>query len=817
MNEENHNLPVPEDFIPQTPRKERFSFLKAKRRAFKQKYPKLFLAMRIGFWSGLTLFLLIVGFAMSIYFGAFGKLPTQSELKEIKASVASEVYSADGKVIGKFYLENRIFVALEEMSPHLVHALVATEDERFFKHKGVDFRSIGRVLFKTILLRKHTGGGSTISQQLAKNIYKRKEKGFLSMPVTKFKEIFISWRLEKVYSKDELLELYLNTVPFGNRLFGIEVASKGYFGKSAKNLKLEEAAVLIGMLKGTGMYNPISHPKRSIKRRNTVLNQMAKNGYLSDEELSSIKNKKLETHFQKEGSNEGSATYFRERIRRDVKAILKQFKKTDGSDYNLYTDGLKIYTTIDSKIQKYAEKAVESHVSKLQNLFDRHWRKRKKPWTKNKAILPFMKQSDRYQIQKTNGLTDEQIFESFLNKEHMRVFTWKGLRDTMMTPKDSVAHYLSFLNAGLLALDVKTGAVKAWVGGVDFHHFKYDHVKAKRQVGSTFKPFVYAAALRAGRHPCEFISNDSLSIRDEDKYWTPNNAEGHYGGYYSMSGALAHSVNVAAVRMVMEAGIAPVISLAQMNGFKSVIPKVPSIALGSMNGSLEEMVTMYTTMAGRGQVKEPFYLTRIETADGEEIVQFSQKKNFAQGLQYSTAAMLTNMLEMAVDSGTARRLYTRYHLPKGIAGKTGTTQGQSDGWFIGYTPGLAMGVWVGGEIPSVRFRSLSLGQGANTALPIWGITMSQIVKNKRLKKYHPRAFPRLSDSLAQMLDCPAFVESLIIEEPEIEINRDDEGILDKVLREHRERVKKRKAKKKKRKKKSKKKKPKWWERVFGKH
>lgn len=779
----------------------------------KQRFPIAFKLIKIFLWSFGLLVLLLVGFIGSVYFGAFGDLPTKIELKSINTRVASEVFSADGKILGKFYLENRVFVDIDSISDHVVHALVATEDERFFKHKGTDFRSLGRVLFKTILLRQKTGGGSTISQQLAKNIFKRKTYGFWTVPVTKTKEIFISRRLEKTYSKEELLELYLNTVPFGNRIFGIEVAANRYFDKSASQLPIEEAAMLVGMLKGTGYYNPISHPKRALKRRNVVLRQLAKSGYLTPEELKTFSKKKLITHYQKEGSNEGAATYFRERVRRDVAALLKQFKKEDGTPYNLYTDGLKIYTTIDSRIQQYAENAVKDYLQKLQKVFDRHWRKRKKPWAKAKTIEPFIRQSNRYQVLKKQQVPKEEIYATFLDPVNMQLFTWQGTQDTLLSPKDSIVHYLSLLNTGVFAVDIHSGAVKAWVGGIDFHHLKYDHVKAKRQVGSTFKPIVYAAALKAGHTPCEYISNDSLTIPDENGYWTPNNAEGKYGGYYSMSGALAHSVNVAAVRMVMEAGIAPVISLAQINGFKSVIPKVPSIALGSMSGSLEEMVSLYATFARKGQVKDPFYLTRIETADGEVIVQFDEKKNFVQGISPDNSAIMTNMLQMVVDSGTARRLYTRYHLPKGIAGKTGTTQNQADGWFIGYTPNLAMGVWVGGESPIVRFRSLSLGQGANTALPIWGKTMQQIVKNKRLKKYHPKSFPLLSDSLAQLLNCPSFVETLIVKEEDVPLTLDEEGILDRVMRERRERIKRKQS----RRHTEPIRKKKWWKRLFRKN
>ncbi len=784
--------------------------------SFRKKFPVGFKVMRIGLWIFLFCVLALVGFGASVYFGAFGKLPTKEDLRKINTRVASEVYSADGKIIGKFYLENRIFVDIDSISPHVIHALVATEDERFFKHKGVDFRSLTRVLFKTIILGKNTGGGSTISQQLVKNIFKRQEHGLVTMPVTKLKEIFISRRIEKIYSKDELLELYLNTVPFGNRIFGIEVASNRYFDKHAAALQTEEAALLVGMLKGTGAYSPINHPKKALKRRNTVLNQLERNGYLTLEQRDKLQKLPINLKYHKEGSNEGVATYFRERVRRDVDALLKQFEKDDGSPYNLYTDGLKIYTTIDSRIQAYAEKAVNQHMSHLQKLFDKHWKKRRKPWKKANSIQPFIKQSERFKKLQAQGVPIKKIYESFLDERHMQIFTWKGMRDTIISPKDSVAHYLSLLNTGVLALDVQTGAVKAWVGGIDFHHLKYDHVKAKRQVGSTFKPIVYAAALRAGHKPCEYISNDSLSmLNDNNKIWSPNNAEGHYGGYYSMAGALAHSVNVAAVRMIMEAGVAPVISLAQINGFNSVIPKVPSIALGSMNGSLEEMVTLYSTFARKGQVKEPFFLTKIEDADGEVLVEFDQKKNFVQGMSPDIAAIMTNMLEMVVDSGTARRLHTRYKLPQGIAGKTGTTQGQSDGWFIGYTPRLAMGVWVGGEIPSVRFRSLHLGQGANTALPIWALTMQQIVKDKRLRKYRPKPFPILSDSLAQTLNCPSYVESLIIEEPEVELLPGEEGILDKILRERREKIKKRQEARKHNYPKKRKKKKKWWKGIFG--
>ncbi len=798
----------------------RTSWRKA-RDTFRARYPKLYRGLKYSFWAAALLVFLLCIFVLSVYFGAFGPLPTRADLKKINTPVASEVYSADGRLLGKYYRENRIFVPLDSISRDVIHALISTEDERFFKHKGVDLRGLARVLVKTILLRKQTGGGSTLSQQLVKNIFKRNEDhGILTLPVIKVKEMLISHRMEKIYTKDQLLELYLNTVPFGNRIFGIEVAANRYFGKHASQLNTEEAATLIGMLKATTYYNPVTHPDRSIRRRNLVLAQMAKNGYLTPAQLTKLQKRAMKTSYRKEGSNEGPATYLRERVRLDAERILSRLHKPDGKAYNLYTDGLRIYTTIDTRLQAYAEWAVQRHMSRLQAVFDRHWRKRRKPWLNNKTLSRFIKQSDRYAALEQQHLPKERIYESFLDTVRMRIFTWKGLRDTLLTPKDSVAHYLSLLNAGLLAVDARTGAVKAWVGGIDFRHLKYDQVLARRQVGSTFKPLVYAAALEAGRSPCEYISNDSLRIQDDDKWWTPANAEQHYGGYYSMAGALTHSVNVAAARMILQTGIAPVARLARRAGFQSDIPRVPSIALGSLSGSLEEMCTVYTSFARQGETIHPFYLSRIETADGQVLYK-APRVHTSRATSPATAGQINEMLQMVVDSGTARRLYATYHLPRGIAGKTGTTQHQADGWFIGYTPRLVMGVRVGGMVPAVRFRSLSLGQGANMALPIWALTMQRIIKNRRLYQYAPAAFPPLPDSLAARMNCPPFVESLIARDNEIADADGEEGFLERAIRKHREKMRKRKSARQRRAKAHKRKKKgrlaKWLERLFKKH
>lgn len=751
----------PESPLGPTKLKRDWAYWKAQFVQFAKDYPRLTKAFKIvGGLAGLGFTFILVLWSL-VYFGAFGRLPNTADLRAIKTDNASEIYTRDSVLIGKYYVENRILVDNEHMSPFLAQALVATEDARFFQHKGIDLRSWVRVLLRTVLLGDEAGGGgSTISQQLAKNLFPRRRYRILSVPITKFKEMIIARRLEKVYSKEELINLYLNTVPFGGNMYGVEVAANQLFNTSAEDLKLEEAATLVGMLKANTYYSPVRHPERAQGRRNTVLNQMQRYGYLENVLCDSIKQIPLAVNYHRENKHEGLATYFREHLRLDLEEIMSQYRKPDGSDFNIYTDGLKIYTTIDSRMQQYAEEAVAEQMAILQKAFDKHWKKRK-PWGNDKVIEAIKKKSRRYKTLAAAGKTEEEINAIFEQPIRMKVFGWEGEQVREMSPLDSIRFYYCLLNAGFAVMEPGDGALRAWVGGIDHQYFQYDHVKSRRQVGSTFKPIVYAAALQKGIEPCEYIENRLVTYTEYDD-WRPQNADGEYGGVYSMEGGLRGSVNSVAVDLMMRTGVDTVIDLARQMGVSSAIPEVPAISLGTVDASLYEMLQVYGTFANRGRHQAPYYLTRIENSRGELIAEF-QPKAGKQVLSQDEADLMVEIMQSVVDSGTARRLRYQYYVSGDIAGKTGTTQSHADGWFMGFTPKLVAGAWVGGEYPKVRFRSLSLGQGANTALPIWGRFMRKVYKDKSLRSYRRGAFPAPSEEVEMALNCEPYLEEMPIE------------------------------------------------------
>lgn len=729
-----------------------------------RRYPKLVAAGSIfgglGFLGAMTLF----SIAVLTYFGAFGPLPTYGDLRNIQNYNASELYAEDGVLLGKYYVENRTNADFDEISGPIAEALIATEDARFFEHRGIDFRALFRVLFKSIILSDDSsGGGSTLSQQLVKNLYPRKDYTLFATLINKLREAYVARRLEKIYSKEELLKLYLNTVPFGEDIFGIKVASQRFFSKSPKELRIEEAAVLVGMLKANTYYNPVRHPERAKERRNTVLTQMAKYGYLEEALLDSFTQIPLEVDYFREGSNQGLATYFREHLRQELEEILEDYKKPDGSSYNLYTDGLKIYTTIDARLQQYAEEAVEEHLSKLQEDFYKDWR-RGKPWGSKANLDRAMKRSDRYQALKKKDLSDEAIEEIFNQPVEMRIFSWVGEEEVKeMTPLDSIKYYLTILNAGFLAMNPQTGLVRAWVGGIDHEYFQYDHVKSTRQVGSTFKPLVYAQALRSGMLPCEYTYNRLVEYVDLNN-WEPRNSDGEYGGVYSMEGALSQSVNTVTVEIALRAGVDSIRNLAREMGITNNIPQVPSIALGTAEASLYDMVEVYGTFANRGVRPDMHYIDRIETNKGEIIAEFPRPdpKQFKRVLDINHADIMIKMMASVVDSGTARRLRYEFGLYGDLAGKTGTTQNHSDGWFIGYNPELVAGAWVGAESPSIHFRSMKLGQGSNTALPIYGRFMKKVYKDPNFKNIRRARFTAMADSIAALMVCPPYLNEMPI-------------------------------------------------------
>jgi len=706
---------------------------------------------------------LIIVLFFSTLFGVFGKIPSVDELRNIKNDNASELYSEDKRIIGKYYIENRSDVDITEISPFLTQALIATEDARFFEHGGIDFKAMMRVLGKTLLLQKdEAGGGSTLSQQLVKNLYGRKYYWILSIIINKFREMIIASRLEKVYSKDGLLNLYLNTVPFSDNVYGVKVASSRFFNTTPKNIKIQEAAVIIGMLKANTTYDPVRHPDRALQRRNVVLKQMEKYGYLKPSVCDSLSKLPLQLKYSKDRS-QLSGLYYQEYIKKQLEKILSQVRRPDGKPYNLYTDGLKIYTTINARMQAHAETAVHKHMADLQTAFQKNW-KGKKPWGDDNVLAEAVQKSPRYQNLKKQGTTEAEITAIFNTPIKIRVFDWKeGEVVKEMTPLDSVKYYITLLHTGFLAVEPQTGKIRAWVGGIDYRYFQFDHVISSRQVGSTFKPIVYTQAIRQGISPCNYYQNELVNYSQYDN-WQPKNSDGQYGGFYSMAGGLSKSVNTITVEVLMEVGIEPVRQLAKEMGIKSNIPKAPAIALGAVDASLQEMVTVYSTYANRGRRPELYSISKIEDSNGNIIFENKPKQlaQFEQIIAPEHADMMTKMLQTVVDSGTAKRLRFAYGLNGDIAGKTGTTQNQSDGWFIGYTPTLVAGVWVGAESPKIHFRSLGAGQGASTALPIWGIFMRSVYNDKALSKIRSSQFVPASELVMTQLDCPPFLSDSLL-------------------------------------------------------
>ncbi|MBF9254602.1 transglycosylase domain-containing protein [Pontibacter sp. 172403-2] len=700
--------------------------------------------------------LLLVLFYFAVYIGLLGDMPSRRELKAVQNSTASEVYATDGTLLGRYYIQDRTNVKYTDIASSAIQALVATEDARFYKHSGIDVRSLGRVIVKTLLLQdESSGGGSTLSQQLAKNLYPRKNYWLWDMPVNKLREMIIAQKLEAIYSKEEILELYLNTVPMGGNLYGIERAAQRFFSTSAGALKPEQAAVLIGMLKATTTYNPRLNPKRSQQRRNVVLAQMAKYNYLTTAQADSLKKLPLQLKYNYTTHNDGLATYFREHLRQELAAWAAGKKKKDGEPYNLYTDGLKIYTTIDAGMQRHAEAAVHKQMTLLQKQFDAHWRGRT-PWGRNTQVLQAaMHRSDRYKKMMAAGKSEAEITAAFRKPVPMQLFGWSGNSTKTMSPMDSLAYYERFLNTGLFSVEPHSGYVRAWVGGINHRIFKYDHVRARRQVGSTFKPFVYAAALEQGVEPCDYFPNERMTYPAYDN-WSPRNADEQYGGEYSMRGALAHSVNTISAQLIMKTGIDNTMDMAHRLGISSKLPEVPSLALGTANLSLQEMVTAYATFANRGYRVDPVYILKITDRNGKVLREHRKNEHAEKVLSEKTAAVMLYLMQGVVEEGSAASLRSRFGLKMDIAGKTGTTQDFADGWFIGITPQLVTGVWVGGESPQVRFRTLALGQGAHTALPIWGDFIRRIAIDPDYKGYYNSHFDPLPPRLLASLSCASF-------------------------------------------------------------
>jgi len=703
---------------------------------------------------------LVILFFYGIITGFFGKMPTFQQLENPKSNLASEVISSDGHILGTYFIENRSNVTYRQVSPYLINALIATEDVRFEEHSGIDPRALLRVLYG-VLTGEHKGGGSTITQQLAKNLFPRGKLNTLQLVVRKFQEWVTAVKLERYYSKEEIIAMYLNTVFFGHNAYGIKSASKTFFDKPPDSLNLQESALLAGVVNMPTHYSPVLHPTAATNRRNLVLSQMAKYGYISKAVRDSVEKLPLGVeHYGLLSHNTGEARYFREYLRRVMNKWCATHFKSDGHPYNLYKDGLRIYTTIDTRIQRDAEDAVHEYLANyLQPAFYAHWKDQPhapfvfpgaSPQEVQKQIKKIMDQamhrSARYHKMKAAGIPPDSIEMSFEEPVPMKVFSWNGTVDTVMTPMDSIRYYKYFLNAGLMSMEPQTGYVRAYVGGIDYRYFKYDHVtQAKRQVGSTFKPFLYTLAMQEGEYsPCYKVPNISYSVKmPNGKYWTPHNADSRrIGQEVTLKWALANSNNWISAWLISRFSPQAVIQMAHKMGVTSYIPPVPSIALGTPDLSLYEMVGAMNTFPDKGVYIKPVFITKIEDKNGNVLYRAAPKKTEA--MSEITAYKMIKLLEGVVESGTGIRLRYRYGFNNAVAGKTGTTQNQSDGWFMGIVPRLTTGIWVGAEDRSVHFRTIKLGQGANMALPIWALFMRKVYTD-------PSLGIRLSDDFSKPL------------------------------------------------------------------
>ena len=719
---------------------------------------------------------------------AFADIPSFEELEDPDSKLATQVIAEDGEILTTFHIENRSYVSFGELSPNLVNAAVATEDVRFYTHSGIDFRSLARVMFKTILGGNSSqGGGSTLTQQLAKTLYPREDVSSRIPGMSKVKMVWIKlkeWvtavKLERSYTKDEIMTMYMNQVFFGSNAYGIKAASQTFFGKSPIDLTIEEAATLVGMVNKPTRYNPAINPDKSLVRRNFVISQMEKAGFLTDAQKDSIQQIPIQLSYQIQDHNAGLGPYFRDMLRRTMNAKepkrssyaqredyvvdslqwadnafygwLNKNTKADGSKYNLDRDGLRIYTTINYKMQKYAEEAVAEHLGKdLQKSFwrDMRWKKNK-PFSDDvdsKTVEMLMKQarrwSDRYRIMKNDGASDAEIWKSFSVPTKMRVFSWnkQGYIDTVMTPDDSIRYYKSHLRAAFMAIEPHTGHIKAYVGGPNYRYFKYDNVRqGKRQVGSTIKPYLYTLAMQEGMSPCDKVVNVPQTFRVQDTTWTPKSTDKDewIGQTVTLKWGLTKSSNNISAYLMKQYGPHAMADMMRKMGIGCHIDETYSLCVGSADIAVYDMVAAYNTFPSRGVYVTPIFVTRIEDNDGNVLGEFTNPKREA--VSDYTAYLMANLMQGVVNSGTGVRLRAKYGLKGEIAGKTGTTNDQSDGWFIGYTPSLTAGVWVGAEDRQVHFESLSLGGGSNMALPIWGIFMQKVLADGTLGVYETDRF-----------------------------------------------------------------------------
>lgn len=715
-------------------------------------------------WSPFIILFLLVSF---ISLEVFVDLPSVAELQNPKSNLATVIYSSDMKTLGKYYAENRVSVKYYELDKDLVDALIATEDARFNEHSGVDIRALGRAVFGALTGKSSSGGGSTLSQQLAKMMFPRQKLSKPKMVLQKLKEWVIAARLERNYTKDEILALYLNKFDFLNQAVGVKSAAQIYFNRTQDSLEIQQAAMLIGMAKNPSLFNPIKKADTTLHRRNVVMMQMVVNGYLTKEKYDSLKKLPLGIIYHPEDHNDGLAPYFREYLREYFLKdwCSKHINPETNKPYNIYKDGLKIYTTIDSRMQQYAEEAVNEHMTDLQKMFTKECKTKKNApfaWNVNKEqieniMMSSMKRSDRYRSLKNAGFSKEQILAEFKKPVAMTVYSLRGDIDTTMSPWDSIRYYKSFLHTGFVSIEPTTGFVKAWVGGVNHRHFKFDHAKVgRRQVGSTFKPFVYAMAIQEGYSPCYQVPNvrTCISIPDQPD-WCPDNSDGDKGTgkMVTLRYALAGSINYVTAWVMKQFPPEALVTLVRRLGITSPIDPVPSICLGTPDISVFEMVAANATFANKGTYIQPTFITRIEDKNGKVLEEFFPVTDevFSEEKAYA----MIQLMRGVVDYGTGQRLRFRYNLRNEIAGKTGTTQNNADGWFMGLTPDLVAGCWVGGEERSVHFNSTNEGQGASMALPIWGKFFQKVYADPSLK-ISKNGFVKPANMGDVQLDCSAF-------------------------------------------------------------
>lgn len=704
-------------------------------------------------------------FSIPIFFflvgkGLLGPLPTSDKIENPKANLASEVYSADGVLIGKFYTQNRTRVEFEELSPNIVNALISTEDERFKKHSGVDLEGT----FRAIIFMGRKGGGSTITQQLALNLFNKRATSKIGRIKQKLQEYVLAIRLEKSYTKEEIIALYLNTVDFVNNAVGIKSAANVYFNAEPQDLDVNQAAIIVGMLKNPSLYNPLRRAELTRDRRNTVLGQMVKNNKLDKVARDTLAAKPLEIKYTKIDHIEGLAPYFRSTLAQELRDWANTQKKADGENYNIYRDGLKIYTTIDSRMQKYAEEAVHEHLMEHQEKFFYEFKTYQKGFwdePQGKVVLnSALKQSDAYKTLKEEGASKKEIETYFDTEKEMTIFSHNGNIDTVMTPLDSIKYHKLFLHTGFLVMNPANGHIKAWVGGIDFEHFKFDHAdkKTKRLAGSTFKPILYSLAIDNGWSPCMKIQNVPVTIYTPSGPWTPKNAGNHkYGGWYTLKECLAKSVNTCAAYIMSQIGPELMVQQAKNMGMQSDPLPVPSLALGTTEVSLWEMMHIYSTFVNAGSSTQPIYISKIEDKNGTEIQRFITERKEVMSEQ--TAHIMLELMKGVTNpglGGTATRIKWYYKIPGEVAGKTGTTNDHTDGWFMGLTPNLIGGVWVGCDDQALRFRTLGNGSGGRMAMPIWAKFFQKAYEDKELGLDPNATFFTPSVPIEIEMDCAAY-------------------------------------------------------------